>query len=311
MRGSLLPAALRYADQVARSGSVQRASKELNVAASAVIRQIALLEENIGTALFERVPRGMRLTPAGDALIALVRRWKADERRVVAEVQQLQGVNQGHVRLAVMDSHVNGFLPSFIADLAVSHPRISLDVTVASPDDVIQSLAVGQADLAAVFNLPPRRDLHILWSAELPFGCVVAPGHDLARRGTTSLQEAVAYPIVLQSRALVIRRFLDAHYNWALEGSRKLVETNSLQLVKQLARSGRYIAFTSELDAAPELEAGELIFLPVRDKAAEPQSVSVAINASAPFSRVTRIVADGLTARVQRALEDARAAGTR
>jgi hypothetical protein len=45
-----------------------------------------------------------------------------------------------------------------------------------------------------------------------------------------------------------------------------------------------------------------LIFLPVRDKAAEPQSVSVAINASAPFSRVTRIVADGLTARVQRAL---------
>ncbi len=65
MRGSLVPAVLRYVDQVAKSGSIQRAAKELNIAASAVNRQILLLEQELGVTLFERVTRGMRLTSRG------------------------------------------------------------------------------------------------------------------------------------------------------------------------------------------------------------------------------------------------------
>ncbi len=71
MRASLVPASLRYIDQVARSGSIQKAAKELNVAASAIDRQILLLEQDMGVELFERLPRGMRLTAAGDALVTL------------------------------------------------------------------------------------------------------------------------------------------------------------------------------------------------------------------------------------------------
>jgi len=70
--------------------------------------------------------------------------------------------------------------------------------------------------------------------------------------GTTSLQEAVAYPIALQSKALMIRRYLEARHGWLFSDPQKATVTNSLQLVKQLARSGRYIAFTSKLDARPE-----------------------------------------------------------
>lgn len=292
MRGSLVPASLRYADQVARSGSIQKAAKELNVAASAIDRQILLLEQDLGVELFERMPRGMRLTAAGDALIALTRRWKSDERRAASEIRQLQGIHQGHVRLVAMDSHANGFLPQFIEKLATLHPRISLEVEISSPDDALTALVAGDADIIAAFNLSPRRDVHILWRAELPFGCVVAPGHELAKGQTTSLQEAVHHPIALQSRALFIRRYLDARYGWLFTEPQKAVVTNSLQLVKQLAQSGRYIAFTSELDAAPEILAGTLLFLPVRDEGAEPQTVSLAIDARKPLSRIGRVVSD-------------------
>jgi DNA-binding transcriptional LysR family regulator len=68
-----------------------------------------LLEEELGVTLFERVPRGMRLTSAGDTVVTLARRWRSDEQRAAADLKQLQGVNQGHVRLVAMDSHVNGF----------------------------------------------------------------------------------------------------------------------------------------------------------------------------------------------------------
>jgi DNA-binding transcriptional LysR family regulator len=292
MRGSLVPAVLRYVDQVARSGSIQRAAKELNIAASAVNRQILLLEQELGVTLFERVARGMRLTSAGDTVVTLARRWRTDERRAASDLKQLQGIHQGQLRLVAMDSHVNGFLPRVIEILTREHPRISLEVQIASTDDAVAALLGGSADLAAIFNLSPHRDVHVLWKSDLPFGCVVAPHHDLARKKTISMQEVTAYPIALQSKALPIRRYLDARHGWLFAEGQKMVETNSLQLVKILARSGNYVAFTSELDAAPELLSGSLVFLPVRDKGAEPQTVSVALDGRKPLSRIAKIVAD-------------------
>jgi len=210
-----------------------------------------------------------------------------------------------------MDSHANGFLPRFIERLAREQPRISLEVEVASPDDALSALLAGTADVAAIFNLTPRRDIHVHWSAELPFGCVVAPEHALARHATVSLQEVVAHPIALQSKALMIRRYLDARYGWLFADPHKALVTNSLQLVKQLARGGSYVAFTSELDAAPEIMAGSLVFLPVRDKGAEPQTVSVAIDAKKPLSRIGRIVVALLTDEIMSALRHARGVSRR
>jgi DNA-binding transcriptional LysR family regulator len=306
MRGSLVPSALRYIDQVARSGSIQRAAKELNIAASAVNRQILMLEQELGVTLFERVARGMRLTSAGDTVVTLARRWRSDEQRAAADLKQLQGINQGHVRLVAMDSHVNGFLPRVIETLMSEHPRISLEIQIASTDDAIAALLSGGADLAAIFNLSPHRDVHVLWKSDLPFGCVVAPGHELARHKTISMQEVVAHPIALQSKVLPIRRYLDARHGWLFAEGQKMVETNSLQLVKRLAKGGRYVAFTSELDAAPEIIEGSLFFLPVRDKGAEPQTVSVALDGRKPLSKIAKIVADQLTKDIAEDLEKVR-----
>ncbi len=116
------------------------------------------------------------------------------------------------------------------------------------------------------------------------------------------MQEAVAHPIALQSRALMIRLYLETRHGWLFTEGQKVVETNSLQLVKALARSGDYIAFTSELDAAPELIDGTLVFIPVRDKGAEPQTVSIAIDGRKPINRIGRIVAQTLSDNIERTL---------
>ena len=68
---SLHPKALRYLTAVAQLGSVQAAAREVAISASAIDRQILLLEEELGVPLFERQPRGMRLTAAGELLMAL------------------------------------------------------------------------------------------------------------------------------------------------------------------------------------------------------------------------------------------------
>lgn len=311
MPQSLVPPNLRYLDQVARSGSIQAAAKELHVAASAINRQILQLEEQLGAPLFERLPRGMRLTVAGDAVVTLARRWRQDARRLESEIRRFQGQHQGHVTLHAMDSHATGVLPALVASLGASHPLVSLSVNLGSTDEALGALMAGTADIAAVFNLPPRREVLSLWRAELPFGCVVAPNHPLAAARSVSLQEAAAYPVALQSRALAIRRYLDAQYGWLFDPTRGRFESNSLQLVKQLAMGGGYVVFTSELDAAPELAQGLLRFVPVRDKGAEPQTIAIAVDATRPPGPLVKVVAEHLQAAIERALAASREGASR
>jgi DNA-binding transcriptional LysR family regulator len=306
MRHSLTPAVLRYVDQVARSGSIQQAARELHVAASAVNRQILQLEEELGVPLFDRLPRGMRLTAPGDAVVTLARRWREDERRAASAIRQMQGVHQGHVRMRAMDSQATSVMPRLVETLAEAHPRISLAVEVGSTDEAVSELLDGRIELAVVFNLTPRRELHTLWSAPLPLGCIVAPGHPLAASATASLQEVCAHPVVLQSKALLIRRYLESHYSWLFGEGQRRVETNSLHLMKKLVAGGHYVALTSELDAAPELLDGSLLFLPVRDQGAEPQTVDVVIDARKPLAPITKVVADVLVKTIEACLAEVR-----
>ncbi len=292
MSRSLIPAALLYFDRVASTGSIQAAARAQNVAASAIDRQILGLEERLGVKLFDRMPKGMRLTAAGEALVRLVHRWRAEERNAVAEIFQLQGMRQGQVNLFAMDSHATTILPRLVQEIAAAHPLIGLSIQIGSTDEAAAALLSGQADLAIVFNLPQRSDLRSLWSLPLPFGCVVAPDHPLLSRPDLKFQDVVTYPIALQSRSLLIRRFLEVQYSWLFAEPHGRVETNSLHLVKHLARSGNYVAFTSELDAATELAEGSLRFLPLTEIDALPQSADIAIDASKPLNALVKIVSD-------------------
>jgi DNA-binding transcriptional LysR family regulator len=138
---------------------------------------------------------------------------------------------------------------------------------------------------------------------------VVAPGHPLAAQAQVTFKDVAAWPMAAQSRVLAIRRYLERRHNWLLEEARPPLVTNSLQLVKSLVRSGSHVALTSELDAGPEILAGSLCFVPLKDKSAQPQTVGVAISASRSLPRIARMVAERLGAHVNDYLAQVRAAG--
>lgn len=307
----LHPKALRYLTAVAQLGSVQAAAREVSISASAIDRQIMLLEEDLGVPLFERQPRGMRLTAAGELLLALSQRWKADLNRTLSDVKHLHGVNQGLLRLAAMDSHTNGFLPGFIHRVVQEHPGIVLEVEVTTPDDAVRALCDGSVDLAVAFNIKPQRELHLMWSSELPLGCMAAATHPLANEKQVSLKDVTAWPLAVQSQALAIRRYLERRHAWLLQEARPPLVTNSLQLIKSLVRSGSHLALTSELDAGPEILDGQARFIPLSDRNAKPQTIGVAISATRPIPRIGRIVAELLADDVAGYLKDVRAHSTR
>ena len=104
-----------------------------------------------------------------------------------------------------------------------------IDVEIATPDVAVVALDEGRADIALAFNLRPQRDIHVTWTEELPLICVVAPEHPLARQAEMRGREVRRGPLVLQSRALAIRRILEARHAWMISEERPPIVTDSLQ----------------------------------------------------------------------------------
>lgn len=306
MSRSLIPVSLIYFDRVVTEGSIQAAARGLNIAASAIDRQIIGLENRLNARLFERMPKGMRLTAAGEVLIGLIRRWQVEEGRAVTEIFRMQGIQEGKVNIFAMDSHASSILPRLVRRIAAEHPRIGLAVQVGSTDEAVAALMDGGTDLIVAFNLPALRELRLLWNSTLPLGCVVHPQHPLLDLPEVRLHDVIAYPIAMQSKSLLIRRLLETRYSWLFAEPRGHIETNSLHLVKNLARSGGYVALTSELDTAEELASGALRFVPIVDSDAIRQTSGVAVDASKPLSSIVEIVATCTVTVLETVLREAR-----
>ena len=99
---------LRYLDEVARCGSIRQAAERLNVASSAINRQILALEAELGTPIFQRLPRKLRLTATGELVIGHVRETLKEHRRVQSRIHDLKGLGAGEVTLATMNGLAGG-----------------------------------------------------------------------------------------------------------------------------------------------------------------------------------------------------------
>src|SRR3982075_4679352 len=121
---------LRYVDEVARAGSIRKAADVLHVPASAVNRRIMDLEEELGAPLFERRPRGVRLTAAGELFVRYIREQTGDVERMKSQIEDLKGLRRGTVRIACSQALALDFLPREIAEFRTRHPFVAFDVKV-------------------------------------------------------------------------------------------------------------------------------------------------------------------------------------
>lgn len=305
MNFHLVPRPLLYVEAVAKHGSVQAASRALGIAASAIDRHIKSLEEANRAPLFERLPRGMRPTAAGEAMVVMARRWRSDAERLETDLQEMRGQERGSVRLAAMDSLVNGVLMDLHGWLLDEHPHIRLDVDIVAPVDAARALDEGTVEVAIAFNMPRLRHQHVMWNQKLRFGCIVAPGHPLARESETTLAKVSGHALVSQSAILPTRQYLDNRHAWFFVENAPVLASNSLQLLKSALRQGGMAMITSELDMLPELRRGELLLLPLKDKGLVAPTISVVIDSRRPLSRAARLVSEFLVSRTSALLAEA------
>ncbi|MCR4268131.1 LysR family transcriptional regulator [Nitratireductor sp. ZSWI3] len=275
---------LRYVDEVARQHSIRKAARVLNIASTAVNRQILKLEGELGMKIFERVPEGVTLTPAGEVLVAHIRKTLFDFQRTRAELADIKGLRVGHIRLSTLDSLTFEFLPRILDGYAREHPGVTFTILTANPDEISEAVASGAADIGLGFTHYLHPGLRIRSETPTPFGAVVAPNHPLASRRYVTLEECAQYPITRTHDPAGKALFLEEEARLKGVVPTMPFYSNSLVMTKYAIRAGLGIGIFTKAGFTREIAEGELRFVPLVETALSEYKLGIFISATRNLS---------------------------
>ena len=223
---------LRVFLAVARAGSLSGAARALGVNHSTVFRRIAGLEDMLDVRLFERLPTGYALTPAGEETLGIVERIEENvatlDRTVTGQDLRLSGT----VRITATDMLALWLLPDHLAKFRAAYPRIEVGIAVGNQT---LDLSRRETDIALrIGNTPPetlvgRRVGQLKFAVYgAPDYCAAYPDPDLAAHSWIGLDGG---------HAALTRPFAQL-----LPGVRPAIRSNSVACTVQLAKAGLGLA---------------------------------------------------------------------
>jgi len=226
--------ALRYFLETARLGSIRRAAEVLYVAPSAISRQIALLEQNFGAPLFERHATGVRLTTAGEVFARQARATVRDFDRLHSEIDDLQQLRRGLVRICSVEATVAGLLYRTVEQFGRDYPGITYAVQVAGSVEALAALAREECDIAITFEPGPHKDVTEVQAFRDPIVAIMHPTHSLASRSKLKLRDLADQRVALLD---------DTHFTRMLMDKAMAVEGVSMQPVLTVSQASLAVAF--------------------------------------------------------------------
>jgi DNA-binding transcriptional LysR family regulator len=255
--------ALRYFLETARAGSIRRAAERLYVAPSAVSRQIALLEQAFGMRLLERHAAGVRLTPAGEVFARQARATVRDFDRLRSEIDDLQKLRRGSVRIFSVAGTVVTVVYRALAEFVREYPGITYEVVVTGGIRAISALAAEECDIAISFEPPPHRDVEEVQSLRDPIVAVMSPAHPLASRTRVTLPEIAKHRVAFLDDTHATRRLLDQALSQEGLTVEPMITVNEVSLAVALARSNQAMTFVPSHVVQAEVRMGGLRTAPI------------------------------------------------
>ncbi len=230
-------------DDVARSGSIRGSAENLAITPSALTRKIQDFEAELGTPIFERIPQGMRLNPAGELVLRHIRAQFADFGRLQSQIADLSGVRRGHVTVATSQAFAHGLIPDEIATYHAHHPQVSFTVLVRDHKYAVESLSAFEADFALVLEPPVAPEFEPVLELHQPLCALMNAEHPLAKSDTVRLRDCLQYPIAMPSPSLAIRHLLHGAIVRASSPVNIVVESNSFEILRGYAGRNDVITF--------------------------------------------------------------------
>ena len=234
---------------VVECGSMAKAGLKLGVSTPSISEVIAALEHAVGARLLDRSPRGIALTPYGDAFLTRVRGAFDELRQGIRDIEFIGDPGAGELTIGCPESITAGFLLPVLQRLTTAYPRVRFNVRqVQQPTIHYPELYAREVDLIIArwggnpnkADLDPALDVETLFND--PYCLVAASGSKWARRRHIDLAELSEEPLMIPPAdawggALVI----DAFKKRGLRAPNFAISTLSISLRTELAATGQFI----------------------------------------------------------------------
>lgn len=268
---------LLYFTEVARQGSLRKASEVLHVSASSIDRQILRVEQQLDMPLFERHPSGLRMTAAGEILLNAAKNWQREFGRVCTQLEDLRGLRHGHVHIATIDAINRGFFSTVLQRIRQNYPGISFTLTTMSNIHIGKALIAGEADFGIMLNPQSSRELLVKSFSDLRLGIVVSSQHPLAKLESIRFSHCEPWPFIVPASPLMLADPLEALVNSSGVTLNEVGRTNNIHMLRSLVRDNVGISLMCWLDIIDEYRRGELKFIPLLDNVLKPFTLSLCV----------------------------------
>ncbi|WP_353193541.1 LysR family transcriptional regulator [Pandoraea pnomenusa] len=258
---------LSYLFEAVQCGTVRAAADRLDIAPSAVSRQIALLEAELALPLIERHKRGVHLTQAGRLLMEYYREQRAHQEDLLAKLQEVRGLRRGHIRLAVGEGFVSDLMGLPLQYFCKRYPDITLTLDLAGTNEVMRLVAEDDADIGLVYNPPAEPKIVSRAQLRQPIHAIVAPDSPLvaqaAKAGQLKMEALYEVPLALMHGAYGTRQLMELAEQSEKHRLVPTVTTNSISVLKHFVRAGLGATFLPAFAISQEIDAGVLCALPI------------------------------------------------
>lgn len=285
---------VRYFLEVAKRGSISVAASELFVSSSAVSRQIAALENVLGVPLFERRPRGMSLTAAGELLAKYAQRMMLEAEQVVSDIQGLQGLLKGMVRIATSSGFALEFLPNVIAEFQQQYPGVHFQVKIARPAAVTTTILSGDADIGLTYSRAAERDIYVAHQQTAPVMVIMRPDHPLAGHHGLKLAQLQPYPLALPDRDNTVRQLFDVCCSRHQLVFEPAIVTDSFEALISYVLRGSALSIAGEVTVRHRMQRGELAGLLLQEHGMADRSIEVQTLMGRTLPEAVRVFLDTL-----------------
>lgn len=195
---------------VAQSGSISGAAHKLFISQPAVSQAIKQLESNLGSSLFFRTPKGVKLTPEGDALYSYIAKGCDYFLQAESMFKDMLSLQNGEIRIGASDMTLQFYLLPYLERFHREYPKIKIKVTNAPTPETIENLKTGDIDFGIVTSPVPQlkwMEAYPVWNIQDTF--VAGKKFQHLKYKTVSLKELTQHPIIMLEGKTSTRKFID------------------------------------------------------------------------------------------------------
>jgi DNA-binding transcriptional LysR family regulator len=247
---------------VARTGNLTEAARELHVTQPGLTARLQRLEAELGAELLVRLPRGVRLTEAGRALLPYAERALESLDQGTAAVRDLVRGTGGRIEIGAAPAVSTYVLPRALQRFASEHPAVALGVRTGHSEELLSLVLAEQVQIAIVRTLRhPEIESTPLYEDEVVLA--THPAHAFAGDHAVRVEQLGDQPLILFDPSSSYHELTSAMYRAAGVAPRGVMVLDSIDAAKRMVQLGLGIALLPRSALREELDDGSLAAITV------------------------------------------------